>query len=182
MTRIHALGLGLLLGLMALASSGAGAQQQPAPAPDDSALNAEVEALKRDVLELNRELFILEEELLFPSSTQVQFFLSLDVGEFFALDAVKLEVNGEPVAAHLYTPQELEALRRGAVQRLHTANLARGKHPVMAVFTGKGPNGRDYRRAAETTVDKGLGPQYLELRIRDSEARQQPEFDIRRWE
>ena len=180
MTRIHALGRGLILGLAALAASGAFAQD--APGDSDSALSAEVESLKRDVLELNRELFILEEELLFPSSTQVQFFLSLDVGEFFALDSVKLEVNGEPVAAHLYTPRELDALRRGAVQRLHVANLARGEHQVMAVFTGKGPNGRDYRRAAETIVDKGLGPQYLELRIRDSEARQQPEFDIRRWE
>ena len=182
MSRIHALGLGLVLGLAALAGTGAGAQETSRDSGADSALSAEVESLKRDVLELNRELFILEEELLFPSSTQVQFFLSLDVGEFFALDSVKLEVNGEPVAAHLYTPRELDALRRGAVQRLHVANLARGEHQVMAVFTGKGPNGRDYRRAAETTVDKGLGPQYLELRIRDSEARQQPEFDIRRWE
>ena len=104
------------------------------------------------------------------------------MGTFFSLDSVKLELDGKQVAAHLYTPRELDALRRGAVQRLHTANLGRGEHELVAVFTGKGPNGRDYRRAASLDLDKGLGPKYVELRIRDTEARQQPEFDIREWE
>ena len=159
-----------ILGVLALTLLAAGPAPAAEPATEeaDSALSAEVEAL--------------EEELLFPSSTQVQFFLSLDVGTFFSLDSVKLELDGKQVAAHLYTPRELDALRRGAVQRLHTANLGRGEHELVAVFTGKGPNGRDYRRAASLDLDKGLGPKYVELRIRDTEARQQPEFDIREWE
>jgi len=52
-----------------------------------------VEDLKKASLELNRDLLILEEELLFPSNTQVSVFLSVDVGEFFKLDAVKLKTQ-----------------------------------------------------------------------------------------
>lgn len=151
-------------------------------APSASALEDEVQDLKQAVVALNRDLFILEEELLFPSSTQVQVFLSLDVGTFFALESVQLEVDGKEVANHLYTPREVEALHRGGVQRLHLANLDRGDHELVALFTGRGPNDRDYRRGAELSFEKTLGPKYVELRIRDSEALQQPEFDIREWE
>ena len=151
-------------------------------APSASALEDEVQDLKQAVVALNRDLFILEEELLFPSSTQVQVFLSLDVGTFFALESVQLELDGKEVANHLYTPREVEALHRGGVQRLHLANLDRGDHELVALFTGRGPNERDYRRGAELSFEKTLGPKYVELRIRDSEALQQPEFDIREWE
>ena len=41
----------------------------------------DIQSLKQEVIALNRELFILEEELLYPSSTQVAVFLSLDVGK-----------------------------------------------------------------------------------------------------
>ena len=49
-------------------------------------LDEEVQDLKAEVLNLNRELFLLEEELLFPANTQIAVFVSMDVGEFFALD------------------------------------------------------------------------------------------------
>ena len=49
----------------------------------------DVQDLKDAVLELNQELFLLEEELLFPANTQVAVFLSMDVGEYFALDSVE---------------------------------------------------------------------------------------------
>jgi hypothetical protein len=59
-------------------------------------LDAELQSLKKDALSLNRDLFVLEEELLFPSSTQVAVFVSLDVGKFFALDSVQLKVDEKP--------------------------------------------------------------------------------------
>ena len=44
--------------------------------------------------------FLLEEELLFPANSQVAFFLSMDVGEYFALDSVNIKIDGkeQPVA------------------------------------------------------------------------------------
>lgn len=143
---------------------------------------SDVEALKQRVLELNRDLLILEEELLFPANSQISVFLSMDVGKFFTIDAVKLMIDDELVASHLYTSQQLDALFRGGVQRLYLGNLKAGAHEVSAIFVGQGPDGRDYKRGARLTVDKDEDPKVLEIRINDSTARMQPEFDIKEWE
>ncbi len=142
----------------------------------------DLESLKQDVLALNRDLLILEEELLYPSSTQVVVFLSLDVGTWFSLDAVKLEIDDQLVASELYTERQLSALTRGGIQRLYLGNLKSGSHEITAFFTGKGPQGRDFKTAATITVDKKESPTLLELKIQDSKAREQAEFRILEWE
>ena len=146
-----------------------------------SSLSQEVQDIKRLTLELNRDLFILEEELLFPSNTQLAVFLSLDVGEFFTLDAVKLSIDGIMVSNYLYTDRQLNALRRGGIHRLHMGNLKLGEHEIIAVFTGRGPHGRDYRRGTTLIVDKTSQAKHLELKITDSTSLQQPEFTIKEW-
>jgi hypothetical protein len=145
-------------------------------------LDEDVQDLKKEVLDLNRDLFLLEEELLFPANSQVAFFVSLDVGEYFELDSVNLKIDGKEVANYLYTEREVGALVRGGVQRLHMANLKTGDHELIAVFTGKGPNVRDYRRGATLTFNKGIGAKYVELEITDRVRKQQPEFEIKEWE
>ena len=153
-----------------------------AAAPDTRGLDQEVQGLKKDVVDLNRDLFVLEEELLFPANTQVAVFLSMDVGDFFALDSVQLKIDQKEVINYLYTPREVEALLRGGVHRLYLGNLKVGKHELVAFFSGKGPNDRDYKRGASLTFEKGIGAKYLELKINDRQRKQQPEFEIKDWE
>jgi len=148
---------------------------------EPSGITDEVQNLKKQVLELNRDFFLLEEELLFPSNTQVSVFVSMDVGEFFQLDSVSLQIDGKEVANYLYTQRELEALVRGGVQRLHIGNLRSGEHELVAFFTGKGPHARDYKRGATTVINKGLGPKYVELKIVDRTQNFQPEFEVKEW-
>ncbi len=138
--------------------------------------------LKQLAVELNRDLFLLEEELLFPANTQVAIFVSMDVGEFFGLDSVELKLNDENVTNYLYTDREVTALHRGGVQRLYIGNLRMGEHELVAVFTGEGPHERDYRRGATVVFDKGIGPKYIELSISDREVKLQPEFIVKEWE
>ena len=145
-------------------------------------LDEDVQSLKKEVLDLNRDLFLLEEELLFPANSQVAFFISMDVGEYFELDSVSLQIDGKEVANYLYTEREAGALLRGGVQRVHMENLKVGDHELIAVFTGKGPHVRDYRRGATMTFSKGIGAKYVEMKISDRAAKQQPEFIIREWE
>lgn len=147
-----------------------------------SPLSEDIEDLKKAALELNRDLLILEEELLFPANTQMVVFLSMDVGQFFALDSVKLKIDDQVVASHLYTERENDALIRGGIQRLYIGNVKTGDHEITAVFTGKGPDSRDYKRAATMVVEKDDDPKMLELRIRDATSNMQPEFDIKEWE
>ena len=146
------------------------------------ALDADVQDLKKQVLDLNRDLFLLEEELLFPSNTQTAVFVSMDVGEFFGLDSVELKIDDKTVANYLYTERESEALIKGGVQRLFIGNLKAGEHELVAVFTGQGPHTRDYRRGASLMFEKGIGPKYIELTISDRETKQQPEFVVKEWE
>jgi hypothetical protein len=156
--------------------------RSPTGDPPAAGLDQEIQSLKQDVLALNRDLFLLEEELLFPSSTQLAVFLSLDVGEYFALDSVQLKVDDKVVANYLYTAREVQALHRGGVQRLYMGNIKAGEHELVAFFTGKGPEGRDYRRGATRVITKTLGPRFVELKIVDLESKQQPDFEIKEWE
>ncbi|HEX9627890.1 MAG TPA: hypothetical protein VGA00_13210 [Acidiferrobacterales bacterium] len=145
-------------------------------------LDRRVQALKEEVMELNRDLFILEEELLFPASTQVAVFLSLDVGEFFKLDSVQLKIDDKVLSNYLYTDREIAALRRGGVHRIYLGNLRAGKHELVAFFVGQGPHGRDYRRGTKLEFEKSTGAKFIELRIADVERKQQPEFVVKEWQ
>jgi hypothetical protein len=145
-------------------------------------LDEQIQDLKRQTIELNRDLFVLEEDLLFPANTQVAVFVSVDVGDFFALDSIDLKIDNKEVSNYLYTPREVAALLRGGVQRLYVGNLKAGPHELVAFFNGKGPNARYYRRAASLRFEKGLGAKYLELKVTDHQHAQEPEFEIKDWE
>jgi hypothetical protein len=165
---------GLSLLLLAPATYGSGQSV--------TAIDKDVQTLKDSVLNLNQELFLLEEELLFPANTQVAVFVSMDIGEFFSLDSVQLKIDGKDVTNYLYTPREVKALHRGGVQRLFLGNLKTGEHELVAIFTGLGPQGRDYRRGATLNFSKDIGAKFVELKISDRESKQQPEFFVREWE
>jgi hypothetical protein len=152
------------------------------PAQDARQVDGDVQALKKQLVDLNRELFRLEEEILYPASTQVAVFLAVDVGTFFALDSVTLKLDDKEVANYLYTDREVQALHRGGVQKLYLGNLKAGEHEIVAFFTGKGPHDRDYRRGTTLKFEKAVGAKYVELRISDREASLQPEFVVRQWE
>jgi hypothetical protein len=156
--------------------------QAAEPAADHQALNLQVQDIKKQSIELNRDLFALEEELLFPANTQVAVFVSMDVGQFFDLDAVQIKIDGKIVANYLYTDRQVDALIRGGVQRVYVGNVKGGAHELVAVFTGNGPHARDYRRGATVNFEKSDRPKYLELKIVDATANYQPEFQIKEWQ
>lgn len=144
-------------------------------------LDGRIQDVKGDVIRLNRDLLVLEEELLFPANTQVALFVSMDVGKLFALESVQIKLDDKLVTNYLYTPAEVQALHRGGVQRVHVGNLRTGTHEIVAFFTGQGPHVRDYKRGATVKFDKGTEPKYIELRIKDSTGKLQPEFDVKVW-
>jgi hypothetical protein len=146
------------------------------------ALHQQVQDLKKQVLDLNRDLFILEEELLFPANTQVAVFLSMDIGKFFELDSVELKIDDKPVTQYLYTRRQVDALHRGGVQRLYMGNLKTGSHEINAFFVGSGPEGREFKRAVSLTFEKTTDAKMLELKVIDSTEKYQADFTIVEWE
>jgi len=152
------------------------------PPAEFKTLDQEVQGMKKEVIDLNKDLFVLQEELLFPANTQVAVYVSMDVGAFFALDSVTLKIDNKEVKNYLYTAREAEALLKGGVQEIYLGNLKVGKHELVAFFTGKGPVERGYKRGATITFDKGVGAKYLELKITDRVSKHQPEFKIKDWD
>ena len=153
-----------------------------APAAPQASLDTRVQELKAEVIRLNRDLLVLEEELLFPAGTQVALFVSMDVGKLFELESVQVKLDDKLVGSHLYTPAEVQALHRGGVQRIYVGNLRAGTHAIDAFVTGRGPHERDYKRGTTLKFDKGVEPRFIELRIRDSQAKLQPEFEVKVWQ
>ncbi len=170
------------------AAAAASAPEASASAPDAAAsapagsLDDRVQATKADVISLNRDLLVLEEELLFPANTQVAVFVSMDVGLLFDLDSVQIKLDDKVVSTYLYTPLEVQALHRGGVQRVYLGDLRAGSHEIVAFFTGKGPHDRDYKRATTIKFDKTTEPKYIELQIKDVQQKLQPEFDVKVWQ
>ncbi len=164
------------------ASASAPAAAAAAASAPAGGLDGRIQDVKSDVIKLNRDLLVLEEELLFPANTQVALFVSMDVGKLFSLDSVQIKLDDKLIANYLYTPLEVEALHRGGVQRVYLGNLKAGTHEIVAFFTGQGPHERDYKRATTVKFDKGTDPKYIELQIKDSTAKLQPEFEVKVWQ
>lgn len=145
-------------------------------------LHDQVQSLKKTVLELNRDLYLLEEELLFPSSTQLTVFVSTETANLFELDSVSLELDGKEVANYLYTEKQSSALKKGGIHRLFVGHLKTGSHQLVATFRGAGPKQRDYRRVAEHTFDKDTEAKFIEVSIVGQSEDLQPEFKVREWQ
>ncbi len=152
-----------------------------AGARETDSAQQQLEQLKQQAIALNRELFLLEEELLFPPQTQLAVFVSVDAGNFFQLDSIQLTLDDEAVTAHLYTGSELAGLQRGAIQPLYKGNIRAGEHNLTAVFVGKGPQDQDYRRAVSHRFVKADDAVLLELKITDSSGNFQPDFSVETW-
>lgn len=145
-------------------------------------LHEQVQNLKKVVLELNRDLYLLEEELLFPSSTQLTVFVSSETENLFKLDSVSLEIDGKEVANYLYTEKQSASLNKGGVQRLYVGHLKTGDHRLVATFRGLGPKGRDYRRVTEHAFSKDTEAKFLEISVVGQSEDLQPEFQVREWQ
>ncbi|WP_372985475.1 hypothetical protein [Marinobacter sp.] len=144
-------------------------------------LSRDIQDLKQTVVTLNKDLRVLEEDLLFPANTRFHVFVSLNVGEYFRLEGVELRLDNRVVSTYLYSAEERQALAKGGKHQLYLGNLSPGQHTLSAFFVGQGPNGREYKRGSSLRFTKEQGPKFVELAVADSEARQQPEFMVREW-
>jgi hypothetical protein len=128
-------------------------------------LDEQVQEIKSDVLGIAAELDRLEEKLLYPSNTQVAVFVSLTEGEGFRLDSVQIQIDGAPVARHIYSFKELEALQKGGTQRIYTGNIATGEHRLEVSVAGKLSSGKDLAATERFSFSKDVEPKVVEITL-----------------
>ena len=162
--RVVVLGLMLLLATLFLFGSPASRAEG-----DDRAqmkgLDEQVQEIKSDVLGIAAELGQLEEKLLYPSGTQMAVFVALAPGDATRVDAVRIQIDGQLVAHYIYSFKELDALRKGGVQRLYVGNVATGDHKIDVQVDGKATGGADFNHAEQFTFNKGIGPKMVGLTL-----------------
>lgn len=149
--------------------------------PTSSELSKELQQLKSQVLQLNRDFFILEEDLLFPASTQVAIFVSVDIGRFFKLDSVEVKINEQDVAGFLYTQRQRIALEQGGIQKLYLGNIKAGTHQLTAIFIGLDNEGRSIKRAAQYTFEKEEDAVMIELKLVDNTSNYRTQVVVEQW-
>lgn len=128
-------------------------------------LDEQVQEIKSDVIGIAAELNQLEEKLLYPSGTQVAIFVALAKDEKMRLDSVRLQIDGQLAAHYIYSAKELEALRKGGVQRIYVGNVATGEHQLEVLVEGKVPEGEDFSTAESFSFRKEVKPKLVELTL-----------------
>src|SRR6266705_4037060 len=124
-------------------------------------LDEQVQEVKSDVLSIAAELNQLEEKLLYPSDTHLAVFVSLAHGETLRLDAVQIQIDGRLATHYIYSFKELDALRRGGVQRVYSGNLATGTHEIEVSVSAMLANGKDYTQTERFPFTKEIKPKAL---------------------
>ena len=169
----------MLVAVLVLAPAAVLAQQDPAlPGPNQQdqmrGLDEQVQELKSDVLSIAEELNRLEERLLYPSGTQVAIFVALGQGEQMRLDAVRLQIDGQLVAHYIYSAKELEALRKGGVQRIYVGNVATGDHTLEVLVDGALKSGADFSRTENFIFSKEVKPKLVSLTLAGPDSGNKP--------
>lgn len=161
-TRAHRLlPRGVIVALLLCVAAVSGASEDDSRQQMQS-LDEQVQEIKSDVLGIAAELSSLEERLLYPSNTQVSVFVSLAQDEAFRLDSVEIQIDGQPVAHHIYSFKELEALKKGGVQRIYTGNVPTGDHQLDVTVAGK-DDSSDVHSTRTFTFRKEAEPKLVEL-------------------
>ena len=155
----------LVFSVMSVAGGAPPASAQDVSKAQVQSLDEQVQEIKSDVLGIAAELSRLEERLLYPSNTQVAIFVSLAEGETFRLDSLQIQIDSEPVAHHVYSFKELEALQKGGVQRIYTGNIAAGEHQLEVRVVGKTAAGRDFDASERLAFRKEVEPKLVEVSV-----------------
>lgn len=163
----------LCLASVALAPTPASAAGAPLP--------KDLQGLKGELLNLNRDISQIEKDLLFPSTETAVVFSLEPASPLRILDA-KLLIDDRDVGYHFYTDAELAALGKGGMQRLYTGNVTSGQHNLKVVVTLRGPNGEEQQRTANYSFTKGAQRKVIEVKPVVQASGSQGDIRFREWE
>ena len=172
-----------LLSMISLAQTVQTANEISSPKTSSQAsqLSIKAAAIKQSVLDLNRDLYQLEEELLSPATTRAAIYFSLAQGEFFEPYSISVTVDDKQPIQYLYTKRQVNALREGAVQPLSNLNLGPGLHAIKVIAKGMDSNGKKRELVADEKIEKLDQPLYIELKVQDNIEKQSAELLISQW-
>lgn len=157
----------LLMVAWLIAPAALASDPKPGSTHPVQSLDEQVQEIKSDVLAIAAELGNLEEKLLYPSDTQLAVFVANAKGETVEIDSARISLDGKLVAHHIYSFKELEALAKGGVQRVHTANVATGSHRLEVTIAGRRGGDKPFEVVERYDFRKEVGPRKIAVRLAD---------------
>jgi len=111
-------------------------QSETTAVGETPSVNSKIQKLKKRAEQLHQALTQLEQELLFPASSQLAVYVSMDTTTF-DVDSIEMTINGQRVANYLYSQEQVTALAEGAMQQLYLDNVRLGTVEIEIVINGK---------------------------------------------
>ena len=139
-------------------------------------LDEQIIAIKEEMVQLGREIKLLEDVFLYPAESKVALYLSMNVGKLFTLEKISLVINDELVTEYDYSGREESGLKKGAAQQIYIGNYLPGEYEMRLVLYGVGPHGRKYKRAVSHRFSKDRKAKVMQVIVYDDAHRQQPAF------
>jgi hypothetical protein len=102
-------------------------------AADDQSIANKIQVLKQQAVLLHKDLAQLEQDLLYPSTTQIAIYVSKEMGKGYTLGSLSVLVDDVLTTQNIYTQDQNYALSLGGMQRLYMGNLSVGDHRFTTI-------------------------------------------------
>ncbi len=144
-------------------------------------LNQEKTQLKVDVDALGRDIAAVEKDILLPSASRVEVFLSLAPNVEYTLKSVTLLLDGNEVASHTYSGADIKSLLFGALHTVWQGNVDSGSHVLQAKFSGIDRKDKPVQNTATLDFEKSANHRSLELKITFTEEDKIVVYSVKDW-
>lgn len=148
-------------------------------------LDQNIQVLKDEVLQLNRDAQTTEENFYYPDHSRVEVFVSVETPAVL-LQKVTVRIDsGQPITFDYDDTTARALVRSKGVQRLGRFNVTKGAHRVTVEFTGRygdgSADGSVLNDRIEAVFDKTLAPTTLELIVGKARRGGKPALRVQEW-
>ncbi|TXH05085.1 MAG: hypothetical protein E6R07_05675 [Nevskiaceae bacterium] len=174
--------------LVVAAACAVGTLQAAAPpAPDANALQIDqnIQSLKDEVLQFNRDAVTLEQDTLYPPYSRTSVYLGVRIGGLLVKDFSIAFDDGTPQTFNFTDDEGRAFLLHNGLRRMLRANLAPGPHRIRADFSAQyadaKPSDAPVTNHFEAIFDKGYSQTDLELTLGRSTRVAKPGLTLKQW-
>lgn len=146
------------------------------------ALPKDLQSMKGELVNLNRDISQLENELLFPN-TETAIVLGIEAGSGITVNEVQVIIDDNPGIYYSYRDVEQAALVKSGLHRVYTGNLTSGSHTIKAIISGKDSSGKEFKETTGTfSFTKGTTRKIIQIQAANNSTRTQSEIRFRELE
>ncbi len=151
-----------------------------ASAAANGSVAGKIQALKQQAVKLHKDLAQLEEDLLYPATTQVAIYVSKKLGKSVVLSQLEFSIDGQRVASHIYSKEDNHALDLGGMQRLFLGNVSVGEHDFEVTAKGIDSTNTVISLAGNAGIYKSNKPLSINIRLSDTAGTTAPVLSVSR--